>query len=162
MCPFNLAYIYSKETLPSCSKSSSIAWFPMLFYTTIYIGDLYKRSLPAPTTTTDQQQQQQQQTIIINDEATRLGSRALFYSSLLSLIVSVVLPAFVAEAATGQNQKKQNSSSWWWKRVCRVPKGMQIDLVTIWATSQLVFAGCMFATLCVFFFFFFFGLKYIY
>ena len=144
--------LYSRN-LSSCS-SSSIAWFPMLFYTTIYVGDLYKRSLPAAPTT-DQQQ------TIINDEATRLGSRALFYSSLLSLIVSVVLPAFVAEATRGHPPQNQKQGSSWWQRVCRVPKGLQIHLVTIWATSQLVFAGCMFATLCVSFFFFF-GFNYIY
>ena len=53
----------------------------------IYVGDLNKRPLP-----TDQQQ------TIIDEEATRLGSRALFYSPLLSLIASLVLTVFVAEA----------------------------------------------------------------
>jgi solute carrier family 45, member 1/2/4 len=110
----------------------------MLFYSTIYVGDLYKRSLPPATT--DQQQ------TIINDEATRLGSRALFYAALLSLITSLVLPVFVAEAAGHPPQKRSSS---WWRQACRVPKGMQVHLVTMWATSQLVFAGCMFATLCV-------------
>ncbi|KAF8800152.1 MFS general substrate transporter [Phlegmacium glaucopus] len=112
-----------------------IAWFPVLFYTSIYVGDLYKRSLPAATTSEEQN---------VNDtEATRLGSRALFYSALLSLTVNLVLPAFVAEAAVDSSQ---NQSSSWWKQVCSVPRGMQIHLVTIWAISHLVFAGCMFAT----------------
>ena len=119
-------------------SSSSMAWFPMLFYSTIYVGDLYKRSLPAATT--DQQQ------TIIDDEATRLGSRALFYAALLTLIASLILPVFVAEAA---GHPSQNQRSSWWNRVCRLPRGMQVHLVTMWATSQLVFAGCMFATLCV-------------
>jgi solute carrier family 45 protein 1/2/4 len=110
----------------------------MLFYSTIYVGDLYKRSLPAATT--DEQQS------IIDDEATRLGSRALFYSALLSLIMSLVLPVFVAKAAGHPSTNKHSS---WWNRMCRVPRGVQVHLVTMWATSQLVFAGCMFATLCV-------------
>ena len=93
-----------------------------------------------PAATTDEQQ------TFIDEEATRLGSRALFYSALLSLVVSIVLPAFVAEAA---GHPPQNQSSSWWQRVCRVPRGMQVHLVTMWAASQLVFAGCMFATLCV-------------
>ena len=109
----------------------------MLFYSTIYVGDLYKRSLPAATT--DDQH-------TIDEEATRLGSRALFYSALLSLITSLVLPVFVAEAAGHQSQNQRSS---WWQQVFRVPRGMQVHLVTMWAISQLVFAGCMFATLFV-------------
>jgi solute carrier family 45 protein 1/2/4 len=93
-----------------------------------------------PAAATDEQQ------IIIDDEATRLGSRALFYSSLLSLIVSVVLPSFVSEAA---GNPPQNQSLSWWQRACRVPRGLQVNLVTMWAASHLLFAGCMFATLCV-------------
>ena len=112
----------------------------MLFYTTIYVGDLYKRSLPLEAATTEQQQ------TVIDDEATRLGSRALFFAALLTLITSLVLPVFVAEAAEHPTQNSSESSR---SRVCRLPRGMQVNLVTMWATSQLVFAGCMFATLCV-------------
>ena len=119
-------------------SSAWIAWFPVLFYSTLYVGDLYKRSKPPAATDADQ--------TLIDDEATRLGSRALFYSALLSLFFSVVLPAFVAEAA---GHPPQNPSPSWWQRICRVPKGMQVHLVTMWAASHLVFAGCMFATLCV-------------
>ena len=119
-------------------SSAWIAWFPVLFYSTLYVGDLYKRSMP-PAATDEQQ-------ILIDDEATRLGSRALFYSALLSLVVSVVLPYFVAEAA---GHPPQNQTSSWWQRVCRVPRRLQVHLVTMWAASHLVFASCMFATLCV-------------
>jgi len=45
-----------------------------------------------PAATTDEQQ------TLIDAEATRLGSLALFYSSLLALTASIILPAFVAEA----------------------------------------------------------------
>ena len=93
-----------------------------------------------PAAATDEQQ------TLIDGEATRLGSRALLYSSLLSIIVSVTLPFFVAEAA-GNPPQDQNLS--WWQRACRVPRGLQVRLVTVWAVSHLVFAGCMFATLCV-------------
>jgi solute carrier family 45 protein 1/2/4 len=121
----------------SCS-SSSAAWIIFLFLGSRYVGELYKRSLPAATTYVQQ--------TIINEEANRLGSRALFHSALVSLIYSLVLPVFVAEAA-GHPSKNQHSS--WWNRVCRVPRGVQVDLVTMWATGHLVFAGCMFAILCV-------------
>jgi solute carrier family 45 protein 1/2/4 len=111
----------------------------MLFYSTIYVGDFYKRSFPVATI-------DQQQAITIDQEATRLGTRALFYAALHSLIASLVLPVFVAQAA---EQPSQNQEPSWWNRVCRLPRRMQVHLATLWATSQLVFAGCMFATLCV-------------
>ena len=116
-----------------------MAWYPMLIYTTIYVGDLYKRSLPLEAATTEQQ-------TAIDEEATRLGSRALFYAALLTLITSLVLPFFVVEA---DEHPTQNSSESPRNRVCRLPRGMQVNLVTMWATGLLVFAGCMFATLCV-------------
>lgn len=113
-----------------------IAWFPIIFYSTLYVGDLYKRSLPPAAT--DKQQ------TLIDAEATRLGSRALFYFALLALAINLILPAFVAEAAGHPSPVGERSS--WRERVCRVPRGMQVHLVTIWAMSHLVFAGCMFAT----------------
>jgi solute carrier family 45 protein 1/2/4 len=119
--------------------SSWIAWFPLLFYSTIYIGDLYKRT--APTATTDAERTS------LDAEATRLGSRALFYSSLLSLLVNVALPAFVPEAAGSERPGSPKYAQSWWERICRVPRILQIHLATLWAVSHLVFAGCMFATL---------------
>jgi hypothetical protein len=112
------SFAQSVRILPYSSSCQWIAWFPVLFYSTLYVSD--KRSIPAATTDEEQ--------TVIDDEATRLGSRALFYSSLLSLIVSVVLPAFVAETA---GHPPQNQSSSWWQRACRVPRGMQAHLVTM-------------------------------
>ncbi|KAF9463203.1 major facilitator superfamily domain-containing protein [Collybia nuda] len=84
-----------------------IAWFPLLFYTTIYIGDLYKRSTPMnssppPILTTDSNSPHLN--ILVHRardaEATRLGSRALFCSALLALFINLVAPAFVATAVS--------------------------------------------------------------
>lgn len=118
--------------------SAWIAWFPILFYSTIYIGDLYKWG--APVAATDEEQ------LLLDAEATRLGSRALFFSSILSLIVNVALPAFVPDSSTPSVRTTHET---WWDRICRVPKWLQIDLATLWAVSHLVFAACMFATLWV-------------
>ncbi|KAF8963511.1 major facilitator superfamily domain-containing protein [Flammula alnicola] len=115
-----------------------IAWFPILFYSTIYVGDLYK--LGSPAATTDEEQS------ALDAEATRLGSRALFYSALLSLFVNLVLPAFVSEAAGHGRPGVPGFEEPWWERVCRVPRSMQIHLATLWAVSHLVFASCMLAT----------------
>ncbi|TFK31761.1 major facilitator superfamily domain-containing protein [Crucibulum laeve] len=123
-----------------------LAWFPTLFYTTIYIGDLHKRVSPTP--------QDRDAQDALDAESTRLGSRALFYSSLLALAANLVLPAFVSEAnrhrktngnshgSTGFIQKDEK----WWERLVKIPRGMQVHLASLWAVSHLVFAGCMMAT----------------
>ncbi|KAG6894396.1 hypothetical protein C0992_006288 [Termitomyces sp. T32_za158] len=62
-----------------------IAWFPILFYTTIYIGDLYRRSTPLSPSFTREDR---------DSEATLLGTRALFYSSVIALVLNIILPGF--------------------------------------------------------------------
>ncbi len=116
-----------------------MSWFPVLFYSTIYIGDLYKQSSPAATTDEEQ--------TFIDTEAMRIGSRALFYSAILTFIISLVLPAFILKSARSSAVVGMKSDNSWGDRICRVPKWMQIRLVTIWAVSHFVFAACMFATL---------------
>lgn len=126
-------------------SSAWIAWFPVLFYSTLYIGDFHKRASPSPT--------DDEARSALDAEATRLGSRALFFSALLSLFVNLALPLFVTEAASagtpltrlGRQQKS------WWARITHVPRGMQLHLSTLWAVSHLVFCMCMMATLCVYY-----------
>ncbi|KAG6827803.1 hypothetical protein H0H92_010409 [Tricholoma furcatifolium] len=118
-----------------------IAWFPILFYTTIYIGDLYRRSTPISASTTIDER---------NAEATRLGTRALFYSSVLSLFLNIILPAFVATSTKRARTQQQRTSSssgkgiWSW---FQIPERMKVKLATLWAMSHLVLAGCMLSTL---------------
>ncbi|KAF8062461.1 major facilitator superfamily domain-containing protein [Lyophyllum atratum] len=122
-----------------------IAWFPILFYTTIYIGDLYRRSTPLASTPSPAAR---------DAEATRLGTRALFFSAILSLFLNLVLPAFVATPATrtrrrgnsrvGSGALEEVSGAWAW---VRVPEGMKVNLASLWAVSHLVLAGSMLATL---------------
>jgi solute carrier family 45 protein 1/2/4 len=126
-----------------------MAWFPILFYTTLYIGDLYKRSSPIPSTEDGR--------TAFDAEATRLGSRALFWSSVVSMVGNIVLPAFVTEpAASSENEQKPHlrfgygSKDTWWKGLLKhvgVPVWMRIHLASLWALSHVVFALCMFATL---------------
>lgn len=119
-------------------SSAWIAWFPVLFYSTLYVGDLHKRVSPIPTT--------DEARTSLDAESTRLGSRALFFSSLLALLANFLLPSFVPEAKSAQ-QDEQGTSGGVWQRICKVPKALQIHLATLWAVSHLIFAGCMFATL---------------
>ncbi|KAF6760581.1 sucrose transporter [Ephemerocybe angulata] len=114
-----------------------IAWFPVLFYSTLYVGDLHKQTSPIPET--------DEARTLLDAEATRLGSRALFLSSVLALLANVLLPAFVPEAKALQMDGRELDNPWW-KRFTQVPKRLQVHLATLWAASHLIFAGCMLAT----------------
>ncbi|KAI0355283.1 MFS general substrate transporter [Trametes cingulata] len=130
------------RTLPSVIRQicmiqffSWIGWFPVLFYTTAFIGDLHKRSSPLPPDDP-----------ALDAEATRLGTRALFYSSILSLTSNILLPFFVAESARSRRLLERklvqaHKSAW-----VRMYERVKVSLATLWATGHLLFAVCMFAT----------------
>ncbi|KAF8896631.1 hypothetical protein BD779DRAFT_1727678 [Infundibulicybe gibba] len=119
---------------PFASKRNAwLGWFPVLFYSTIYVGDFHKRASPNPPSPE------------LDAEATRLGSRALFYSSLIALFANLALPLFVSEASRKGKGHRQAGDAWWERFV--VPDGLKVHMASLWAVSHLVFAGCMFATL---------------
>lgn len=110
---------------------SSLAWYPVLFYTSLYIGELYKRSLPNNVA----------DNVDVDAEATRLGSRALFYSALVALLANLIAPSFVIQDEPAVETNVAHASGWrWWVKLPR------IRLSTLWASSHAVFAGCMWAT----------------
>ncbi|KAL1729009.1 major facilitator superfamily domain-containing protein [Schizophyllum commune] len=113
-----------------------IGWFPVMFYTSVYIGDLYKRSAAQAHIEPD------------DAEGTRLGARALFYMGAVSLFANVVLPAFVAETAS---KSRSGTPLPVLKKPSRfvVPARMKVHLATLWAASHVVFAACMLGTFFV-------------
>ncbi|KZS96756.1 MFS general substrate transporter [Sistotremastrum niveocremeum HHB9708] len=78
MLPYNIRQIVCP------SYPSWIGWFPMLFYTTTYIGEVYTQQFTEPTRAQ------------IAD-GTRLGNRAMFFQAIFSLIASIGLPFIVLE-----------------------------------------------------------------
>ncbi|KAG2126871.1 major facilitator superfamily domain-containing protein [Suillus bovinus] len=113
---------------------SSLAWFPVLFYTTVYIGELHKQVSPPPA--------DDDSAVILEEEATRLGTRALFYSALVSLAANIIMPFFVIRAKEVAISTPLRLKKPWLERV-------QVHLATLWAFSLLVFALCMAATFVV-------------
>ncbi|KIM76089.1 hypothetical protein PILCRDRAFT_826740 [Piloderma croceum F 1598] len=105
-----------------------IGWFPLLFYTSVYIGELHIRSSsPSPSI---------KQLQLLEAEATRLGTRALLYHSLLALLANFVLPYFIIESAGRVGNTKGVGR-------------FRIHLASLWAASHFLFALCMVATLFV-------------
>ncbi|SRR6266571_1339299 len=106
-----------------------MGWFPIFFYTTLYVSELYKRSLPSSAFDGNLED--------IDAEGTRLGSRAQLFSAFLSLFTNAVAPLIVdgdSPSPTHVGPPKR-----WWQR--------KIHLATLWAISHLIFALCMFGTL---------------
>jgi solute carrier family 45, member 1/2/4 len=106
-----------------------------MFYSTLYIGDIYKRTHPPVSSSAADNTAR-------NDEASRLATRAMFFHALLAFIGTLLLP-FVA-----QSRKSQSSHETSEKAKFNLPDRYKIDLATLWAISHLLMAGCMFATWC--------------
>ena len=125
--------------------SSSLAWFPMMFYSSLYIGELYRNSLDINITSAEP-------SIVaaVDAETTRLASRALLYSVLVSLIMNLIMPALVIqqddeEDGCGIGASKNWAGQAWWMNVKRTIRCMH--LVTLWAIGHAVFATCMASTM---------------
>lgn len=122
-------------TLALMAASAWLGWFPVLFYSTVYIGDLHKISSPIPQT--------KDAAIALDVEATRLGTRAMFYSALVSLAANIIMPSFVAPQHTRHaSSPLEPKRKTWSERV-------RMHLASLWALSHFIFATCMAATLYV-------------
>ncbi|KAJ3784699.1 sucrose transporter [Lentinula aff. detonsa] len=129
-----------------------ISWFPIMFYSTLYIGDLYKRAFFATAILVPPPEITEDSLTVLDNEATRIGSRALFYQSLLALSMNVVLPFFTTTTSSslssrrrGGEERQQDSARPWWKTPA-IPEILKFRLVSLWAISQGVLASCMLAT----------------
>lgn len=129
---------------------SWIAWFPVLFFSTVWVGEIYTREALArdPSLSPDDP--------TLQADATRAGSRALLWSSILSLGSSILLPFLVHQSsfdadedekpwANGTGRSRRGDDSW--ARVFQWLKSMKIHLATLWMISHLLFAITMGLTL---------------
>lgn len=116
----------------------------MLFYASLYIGELYKFSLPDSADDGEAEA-----------EAARLGSRALFYSALISLFSNIFIPMLVAPASESghEHEDEERNSAMGSKKHgliqgwCMTMRTKRIHLATLWTVSHALFVVCMVATL---------------
>ncbi len=66
---------------------AQIGWFPILFYSTVWVGEIYK----ADARMNGSKQSDHE----LFEQATRAGSHAFFWHAILSLITSILLPLIV-------------------------------------------------------------------
>ncbi|KAJ6545923.1 major facilitator superfamily domain-containing protein [Mycena sp. CBHHK59/15] len=108
-----------------------LGWFPILFYTTMYISDLYVHSAPFSSTPAE-----------VSAEGSRLGSRALFFSAILALLTNILLPSFAATSRPAQIEGNNRLG-------IGIPPSFKVSLSTLWACSHLLFGVCMLGTFFV-------------
>jgi len=131
------------RTLPRTIKQicliqffSWIGWFPILFFSTVWIGEIYKRQeIAAGRPANDP---------TLEADATRAGNGAMFWSSVLSLTTSVILPLLVTTSKARQNGETYQSGVSLWVRLLAKCK---FHLAFLWALSHLIFAISMMLTL---------------
>lgn len=108
-----------------------LGWFPILFYTTVYIGELHKRASPTPT--------DDDAAAALDAEGTRLGTRAMLCNAVVALVTTFVMPLFVLRDEDRRRGLLAPAKGWSNRR--------KMHLATLWAASHLLFALCMAATL---------------
>lgn len=126
-----------------------IGFFPLLFYTSSYIGEIYVEPFlqEDPHRTPEELDQ-------LYEEATRIGTFALLINAIVCLLTNVLLPFFVAptydsvpvgEQVGGDAANKQKPPSSTLDRL-RIPG---FTLKRAWFGSLVLFSGCMLCTVIV-------------
>ncbi|KAG0210118.1 hypothetical protein BGX28_009659 [Mortierella sp. GBA30] len=134
-----------------------MGWFPFLFYSSTYIAEIYTQErtrIGAPVDPDNGIVDHDQATTVagVEDAAVRAGSYCLLIYSIVSLISSIVLPAFVAPAEQTSSRptpgpfsysratdgsdnigglKRQSSPRWWcWRRQrrFRLPSWLRLPI----------------------------------
>ncbi|KAL1880611.1 hypothetical protein Daus18300_001222 [Diaporthe australafricana] len=130
-----------------------IGFFPMLFYTSSYIGEIYVQPFleENPNMTPEEVDE-------LYEKATRVGTFALLIFSITSLLTNVFLPFFIAptydsqpigestgeghvSSLRGRGQEKKS-----WKERVIIPG---LTLRRAWMLSQLLFMGSMLCAVIV-------------
>lgn len=145
-----------------------IGWFPILFYTSVWVGEIYTREAIAGGRSPDDPD--------LAADATRAGSRALFMNAIVNLSTSVFLPFLVSSSgirteptpvSTYRTPSPPASSSEGLtvrasrlmqkldkiRAIIKVPSRLRMQLpiagftlIRAWILGQVVFAATMFAT----------------
>ncbi len=130
---------------------SWIGFFPMLFYTTSYIAEIYAEPFleENPNMTPEELD-------VLYERATRVGTFALLIYSIISLVTNVFLPFLIAPTYDSQPVVPGESPA---NRLDSFdnPKKAWLDYLVIpgftlrraWMLSLLLFAGSMFCTVLV-------------
>ena len=125
-----------------------IGFFPQLFYSSSYVGDIYVQSFLEENPNMSDTEIDH-----LYEKATRIGTFALLMYAIVSLATNLFLPFFIApsyDAASGS--KSIHSQKSYTTCLSRVLDSLVIPWLTLrraWLCAHLIFAACMFSTLVV-------------
>ncbi|KAG9247039.1 major facilitator superfamily domain-containing protein [Calycina marina] len=128
-----------------------IGFFPQLFYSSSYVGDIYVQPyLEANPNMTPVQID------ALYEKATRVGTFALLIYAITSLSTNVLLPFFINPTYDAASQNSDGTNKCYdtatQRFTANILKAIVIPWLTIrraWMFSHMIFAGCMFSTLFV-------------
>lgn len=82
-----------------------IGWFPILFFTSVWVSDIYTRAaLALPDSPWKSASD-----VGLYEEATRAGSRALFWNAVVAFVTAVLMPLLVAKS---HKQEETGEPGW--------------------------------------------------
>ncbi|KAH7170574.1 major facilitator superfamily domain-containing protein [Dactylonectria macrodidyma] len=119
-----------------------IGFFPLLFYTSSYIGEIYVEPYlqENPHMSPDELDK-------LYERATRIGTFALLINSIVSLLTNVFLPFFIAPTYdVAPEVKIDDDDTHSWSDRLRIPG---FTLKRAWFASLILFAGAMACTVLV-------------
>jgi solute carrier family 45, member 1/2/4 len=124
-----------------------IGFFPQLFYSSSYIGDIYVQPyLEANPHMTPAEIDR------LYEKATRVGTFALLIYAIVSLSTNLFLPFLVAPSYDQPSLSSRSSQKSYSTRTSRLLDKLVIPWLTLrraWLIAHCIFAVCMFSTLLV-------------
>ncbi|GAA5855584.1 hypothetical protein JCM9279_002989 [Rhodotorula babjevae] len=138
-----------------------IGWFPVLFFSTTWVAEMYVKTQWAEGGPGSELADAPDD---VRARATRAGTHAMLWHSVVSLATSIVLPPLVAAGSTGASSSPHDHSSFTSSRrtgpsssssrllarakalLPRIPFDW-LSLPLLWAMSNTLFSALLFATL---------------
>ena len=121
-----------------------IGFFPQLFYSSSYIGDIYVQPyLEANPNMTPEE------TDALYENATRVGTFALLVYAITSLSTNVLLPFLIAPSYDVPSASSKKDQPKLLTQILSYLVILGLTLRRAWLISHLIFASCMFSTLVV-------------
>lgn len=125
--------------------SSWIGWFPILFFSTTWVAEIYAQSQGSPDFASAPED--------IRERGTRAGTRAMFFHSVIALTTSIIIPAFVAPTfATAEGPpylRQPNDSGWIPDRLAAYLPDLPLpwlNLSLLWTFSNGIFSLLLFSS----------------
>ncbi|SPO22405.1 related to general alpha-glucoside permease [Ustilago trichophora] len=117
---------------------AQIGWFPILFYSTVWVGEIYKTEVRLNGGKQSDHE--------LFEEATRAGSHAFFWHAILSLITSIVLPLVVPNPVHETHTHPVWFANSRWAGKLRGLRDSWPELPFWWVFSHFIFCISMMAT----------------